>query len=77
MTRAQIRRAIELLPERERRILELRYGFGCEPMTLESIGSVLGLTRERVRQLECETLARLGRGSLRDLDPRGVEARAS
>ena len=67
LTRARVRRAITLLPDRERRILELRYGFGCEPMTLESIGREVGLTRERVRQLELETLARLGKGALQDI----------
>jgi RNA polymerase primary sigma factor len=70
MRSALVHRALEDLPERERRILELRFGFGSEPQTLDAIGRELGLTRERVRQLEGETLARLARGALRDLDPR-------
>ncbi|MCC6223656.1 MAG: sigma-70 family RNA polymerase sigma factor [Thermoleophilia bacterium] len=64
-----VHRALEALPERERRIVELRFGFGGDERTLDSIGQELGLTRERVRQLEGETLARLGRGPLRGLDP--------
>jgi RNA polymerase sigma factor (sigma-70 family) len=48
------------LPERERRIIELRFGFDGEMMQLEAIGRELGITRERVRQLEREALARLG-----------------
>jgi RNA polymerase primary sigma factor len=60
-----VRRALDALPERERRILELRFGFEGEPWTLEAIGHELGLTRERVRQLENQALARLA--ALRDL----------
>ena len=60
-----IRRALDALPERERRILELRFGFEGEPWTLEAIGHELDLTRERVRQLEAQALARLA--ALRDL----------
>ena len=46
--------------EREARILELRFGFdGNEPWTLDAIGEELGLTRERVRQLERDALDRL------------------
>jgi RNA polymerase primary sigma factor len=54
-----VRRAIAGLPERERRIIELRFGIGGEPKALEAIGKELGITRERVRQLEAEALARL------------------
>ncbi len=60
-----VRRALDALPERERRILELRFGFQGEPWTLEAIGHELGLTRERVRQLEAQALARLA--AIRDL----------
>jgi RNA polymerase primary sigma factor len=60
-------RALESLPERDRRVLELRYGLrGEEPHTLEHIGKRLGITRERVRQIEVESLARLA--SLREID---------
>ncbi len=48
------------LPERERQVLVLRYGLSDhEPKTLEEIGQRLGLTRERVRQIEFESLRRL------------------
>jgi RNA polymerase primary sigma factor len=53
--------ALRALPERERRVVELRFGFEGEPWTLEAIGHELNLTRERVRQLEARALARMGR----------------
>jgi RNA polymerase primary sigma factor len=65
LRRQGVRRALDALPERERRILELRFGFEGEPWTLEAIGHELDLTRERVRQLEAQALARLS--ALRDL----------
>jgi prepilin signal peptidase PulO-like enzyme (type II secretory pathway) len=52
----RIAEALAHLPDREREILALRFG---EPMTLEAIGESLGLTRERVRQLESQGLARI------------------
>ena len=54
-----VHRALDALPERERRILELRFGFEGEPWTLEAIGAELGLTRERVRQLQAQALVRM------------------
>jgi RNA polymerase primary sigma factor len=57
--RQRIQRAVADLPERQRRIIELRFGFGGESASLETIGKELGLTRERVRQLESEALQRL------------------
>jgi RNA polymerase primary sigma factor len=57
--RLEVRRAVGKLPERERRVLELRFGFDGEAQTLEAIGKELGITRERVRQLETDALARL------------------
>ena len=47
------------MPERQRRIIELRFGFDGEAASLDTIGKELGLTRERVRQLEGEALRRL------------------
>jgi RNA polymerase primary sigma factor len=52
--------ALQALPDRERQVLVLRYGLlDEEPKTLEEIGRRLGLTRERVRQIELESLRRL------------------
>jgi RNA polymerase primary sigma factor len=65
LRRQGVRKALDALPERERRILELRFGFEGEPWTLEAIGNELDLTRERVRQLESQALARLA--ALREL----------
>ena len=57
--RHSVRRALAKLPERERRIIELRFGLDGEPMSLEAIGRELGFTRERIRQLETQAFARL------------------
>jgi RNA polymerase primary sigma factor len=54
-----VRKAVRQLPERERRILELRFGFDGEAQALEAIGKQLGISRERIRQLEREALAKL------------------
>jgi RNA polymerase primary sigma factor len=61
LTEASLHRAVSELSEREQRILNLRYGLTGteEPKSLEEIGRVLGITRERVRQLEAEALRRL------------------
>ena len=59
LRRQAVREAISRLPERERRIVELRFGFAGETASLESIGAELGLTRERIRQLEQNAMARL------------------
>ena len=54
-----VRRALQTLPDRERIILDRHYGITGEPQTLQEIGKELGLTRERVRQLEAHALATL------------------
>jgi len=55
-----LRKTLDGLPERERKIIELRYGLnGNEPMTLEQVGQSFGVTRERIRQMEIRTLRRL------------------
>ena len=61
-----LQQALQALTEREREVLALRYGLDDqEPKTLEEIGRRLGLTRERVRQIEVEALRRLA--SLREI----------
>jgi RNA polymerase primary sigma factor len=59
--RRLIRRALGGLPERERLIIDHHYGLSGEPQTLSQIGVELGLTRERVRQLEAHALSTLSR----------------
>ena len=60
LTEDTLHRALEALPEREQTVLSLRYGLGLEePQSLEEIGRRLGVTRERVRQIEATALERL------------------
>ena len=55
-----MRELLSVIDEREAKILKLRYGLdGEDPMTLKEIGARIGLTRERVRQIEHETLRKL------------------
>jgi RNA polymerase primary sigma factor len=62
-----LRQALAALPDREREVVVMRYGLtGAEPQTLEEIGRRLGLTRERVRQIELESLRRLA--ALREME---------
>ncbi len=57
-----LKQALTALPWRERQVIILRYGLvDSEPKTLEEIGRRLGLTRERVRQVEVESLRRLSK----------------
>jgi RNA polymerase primary sigma factor len=57
-----VRNALGALPERERQVIELRYGLaGGEPLTLEEVGKTFGVTRERIRQIENNTLKKLQR----------------
>lgn len=60
MKHEELRRAIDGLPERERRVLELRFGLsGQQPLTLEEVGKEFNLSRERIRQIEKEAIDRL------------------
>ncbi|MTV24270.1 sigma-70 family RNA polymerase sigma factor [Nitriliruptoraceae bacterium ZYF776] len=60
LARLEIHAALADLHERERGVLELRYGLGGEaPRTLQEIGDHYGVTRERIRQIEKTTLAKL------------------
>jgi RNA polymerase primary sigma factor len=60
LRRDAVRQAVATLPERHRKVIELRFGLSDQgPVSLEEIGRRLGITRERVRQLEQEALTRL------------------
>jgi RNA polymerase primary sigma factor len=57
---AAIESELEHLPERDRRILEKRFGIHTDqPLTLDDVAKQEGVTRERIRQIEQKTLARL------------------
>jgi RNA polymerase primary sigma factor len=60
LRREDIERALDSLPERERKVIELRFGLNGEPpCTLEEVGRAFGVTRERIRQIENNTLKKL------------------
>lgn len=60
LLREHLEAVLSTLGERERRVVRLRYGLDDgRPRTLEEIGTLFGVTRERIRQIEAKTLARL------------------
>jgi RNA polymerase primary sigma factor len=60
LTRQALRKVLGNLSDRDRRVLELRYGFdGRPPRTLEEIGRTFDLTRERIRQIESQSIKKL------------------
>jgi RNA polymerase primary sigma factor len=63
LTETLLHAAVRKLPEREQQVIKLRYGLNGDrdPMSLEKIGVEMGLTRERVRQIETQALERLAR----------------
>jgi RNA polymerase primary sigma factor len=71
LRRQEIRAALGTLPEQERLVLELRFGLDGPPQALEAIGKRLGVSRERVRQLETDGLEQLSEalGGLDELAP--------
>jgi RNA polymerase primary sigma factor len=60
LRREDVELALSALPERERKVIELRFGLsGEQPCTLEEVGRAFGVTRERIRQIENNTLKKL------------------
>src|SRR5688500_8200185 len=60
LRREDVEMALSALPERERKVIELRVGLsGTPPCTLEEVGQAFGVTRERIRQIENNTLKKL------------------
>jgi len=60
MRRETLRKILETLSHRERRVLELRYGLdGQHPRTLDEVGRTFNVTRERIRQIENQSLKKL------------------
>jgi RNA polymerase primary sigma factor len=60
LRRENVRRALEALPQREREVIEMRFGLtGSRPYTLEEVGRAFNVTRERIRQIENHTLKKL------------------
>ena len=60
MLQEQLNQVLDTLAERERRVIELRFGLvDGHPRTLEEVGREFGVTRERIRQIESKTLAKL------------------
>jgi len=56
----QLQEVLDTLSERERKVIELRFGLiDGHPRTLEEVGRVFGVTRERIRQIESKTLSKL------------------
>ncbi len=61
--RTEVRQLLSELTEREHRVLSLRFGLEDDrPRTLEEVGRIMGVTRERVRQIEHEAISRLREG---------------
>ena len=65
----QTEEMLKALSPREESILRMRFGFGGDPMTLESIGKVIGLSRERVRQIEERAKKKLFQKNKQNFNP--------
>jgi RNA polymerase primary sigma factor len=60
LRKENVRKALDALPDREREVIEMRFGLkGSEARTLEEVGRAFGVTRERIRQIENNTLKKL------------------
>jgi len=66
LLKENIKEVLDTLSEREAKVLKMRFGLdGYKPMTLEEVGKAFGVTRERVRQIECKALRKLKHPSRR------------
>ena len=63
MQRESLLKALGKLPERERQVVVMRYGIDGEAKTIEAVVRRLGITRDKVRRLESQALARLARSA--------------
>jgi RNA polymerase primary sigma factor len=59
MRKEALKKILSTLSHRERRVLELRYGLDGEPRTLDEVGRTFNVTRERIRQIEDQSLKKL------------------
>ena len=77
LTKEALKEALENLSYRERRVLELRYGLGGEhPRTLDEVGRTFNVTRERIRQIENQSLKKLQSSPRRRSSAKSPEAAA-
>lgn len=58
---------LDSLTPREAKVLRMRFGIGCDDMTLEEIGASFGVTRERIRQIEAKAVRKLKQINRRDI----------
>lgn len=57
MDREKVNRALAALPQFEREVIQMRFGLtGAKPRTLQDVGAELGITRERIREIENRAL---------------------
>lgn len=62
-----VQKSLSILKDREKDVIIRRYGLNGEaPMTLEDIGKIYGITRERVRQIESKAMRKLGSKSVKE-----------
>jgi len=67
---------LELLDDRERRIIDVRFGLtGAKPMTLEEVGTLFGVTRERIRQLQNSAIIKMRKALSKKDAPQSAKSR--
>ncbi len=55
----KLRTCLKSLPEREAEIIRLRYGLGCEPLTCREVGELMGVSKQRVAEIQARAIKRL------------------